>query len=150
MKNYQHQPLRKPEGWTGQDAALVIQLERQLDDIYKKLGALKEKLGIAEETLGIAEETLAKTTRITEFKGVSTAVTFTLEKSKAYLIEVVSVSASYCGLYGITSFPSGTVHVAKYSDASNLTVTTGTNTVTFTPASTTIARYFVLETGDIP
>ena len=58
MKNYQHQPLRKPEGWTGQDAALVIQLERQLDDIYRKLGALKEKLG---DTLTISQQTLTST-----------------------------------------------------------------------------------------
>lgn len=46
MKNYQHQPLRKPNGWTGQDASLIVQLERLLDDIYKKLGKLKEKLAL--------------------------------------------------------------------------------------------------------
>ena len=62
MKNYQHQPLRKPEGWTGQDAALVIQLERQLDDIYRKLGALKEKIGDVESnSLTISEQELTST-----------------------------------------------------------------------------------------
>jgi len=30
----QHQPLRVPNGWTGQDRALVIQLEQLLNQIY--------------------------------------------------------------------------------------------------------------------
>lgn len=30
----QHDPLRIPERWTGQDRSMVIQLERILDDIY--------------------------------------------------------------------------------------------------------------------
>ena len=35
MRNVrQHQPLRVPQGWTGQDRALVIQLENILDEIY--------------------------------------------------------------------------------------------------------------------
>ena len=37
-----HEPLRVPDGWKGQDRAFVIQLERQLDDIYNRLGKLME------------------------------------------------------------------------------------------------------------
>ena len=53
----QHEPLRTPQGWTGQERDLIVQLERVHDDIYshfKKLSiedfspeliaALKEKL----------------------------------------------------------------------------------------------------------
>lgn len=36
----QHEPLRIPQGWTGQDRALVIQLERILDDLYMRFGKL--------------------------------------------------------------------------------------------------------------
>ena len=39
----QHEHLRVPQGWTGQDKALVIQLERILDDIYKRFGRLGMK-----------------------------------------------------------------------------------------------------------
>ena len=44
MKDYQHQPLRKPFGWTGQEASLVIQIERLFDDIYRSVGMLREKV----------------------------------------------------------------------------------------------------------
>lgn len=33
----QHETLRVPQGWNGQDRGLVIQLERILDDIYNQL-----------------------------------------------------------------------------------------------------------------
>ena len=44
MKNYQHPPLRKPKNWKDEEAALVMQLERLLDDIYRQLGQIKERL----------------------------------------------------------------------------------------------------------
>ena len=34
----QHEPLRVPAGWKDQDRALVIQIDRILDDVYKRLG----------------------------------------------------------------------------------------------------------------
>ena len=39
----QHQPLRVPNGWNNQDTALIIQIERLLDELYSitsKLGEL--------------------------------------------------------------------------------------------------------------
>lgn len=48
-KNYQHPPLRKPAGWTGQEATLVMQIEQLLDDIYRQLGQIKERLKQLEE-----------------------------------------------------------------------------------------------------
>ena len=44
MKNYQHPPLRKPKNWKDEEAALIVQLERLLDDIYRQLGQIKERL----------------------------------------------------------------------------------------------------------
>lgn len=37
---YQHQPVRIPAGWTGQDRAMVIQVDDLFDDVYRKLGGL--------------------------------------------------------------------------------------------------------------
>jgi hypothetical protein len=36
----QHEPLRIPQGWDGQDRAFVIQLERVLTDLYRIFGIL--------------------------------------------------------------------------------------------------------------
>ena len=36
----QHEVLRTPMGWTGQERDFVVQLERVHDDIYKHFGPL--------------------------------------------------------------------------------------------------------------
>lgn len=38
----QHEPLRVPDRWHGQDRTLVVQLERMLDEIYRELGKIRE------------------------------------------------------------------------------------------------------------
>ena len=38
MKIRQHEAIRVPQGWTGQDRALIIQLERILTEIYRLMG----------------------------------------------------------------------------------------------------------------
>lgn len=37
----QHEPLRVPSNWTGQEKMLVVQLEEILDDIYRRFGRLR-------------------------------------------------------------------------------------------------------------
>lgn len=37
-----HEVIRAPNGWREQDKALIIQLNRVLDDIYNRLGLLAE------------------------------------------------------------------------------------------------------------
>ena len=37
----QHQPLRIPNGWSGQEKQLIVQLDEVFDDIYKRFGRLK-------------------------------------------------------------------------------------------------------------
>ena len=58
-----HEPLRVPEKWAGQDRAFVIQLERQLEDIYNRLGkimeaetALKEAVSALDDRVAALEE----------------------------------------------------------------------------------------------
>lgn len=37
----QHEPLRVPAGWTGQEKQLIVQLEEILDDLYSRFNRLK-------------------------------------------------------------------------------------------------------------
>ena len=37
-----HEIIRVPAGWKEQDKALVVQLNRVLDDIYNKIGLITE------------------------------------------------------------------------------------------------------------
>jgi len=51
------EPLRIPQGWKDQDRALIIQLERILDDIYRRfdksdIEALQARMTAAEEDIG--------------------------------------------------------------------------------------------------
>ena len=45
----QHDPLRVPERWQGQERAFVIQMERLLDEIYAQLGNLDKRIKALEE-----------------------------------------------------------------------------------------------------
>lgn len=51
-----HEPLRVPEGWTGEARALVIQLERVLDDAYVRIGDLTQKVKELQEAVAEQQE----------------------------------------------------------------------------------------------
>jgi hypothetical protein len=40
----QHQPLRTPQGWNGQEASLVMQIENLFNDVYRLISILQEKI----------------------------------------------------------------------------------------------------------
>ena len=40
----QHQPLRTPQGWNGQETALVMQIENLFNDVYRLISILQEKI----------------------------------------------------------------------------------------------------------
>lgn len=44
-----HEPLRVPHGWEGESRALVIQLERILDDTYRRIGDLTKQVKALQE-----------------------------------------------------------------------------------------------------
>lgn len=44
IRTQQHPPLRKPDRWTGQEASLLMQIERLFSDIYVQLSLLTEKV----------------------------------------------------------------------------------------------------------
>jgi hypothetical protein len=45
----QHQPIRIPKGWKDQDAALVMQIDRLIEDLYQQIAQLKERIKAIEE-----------------------------------------------------------------------------------------------------
>ena len=49
MNIIQHPPLRTPKGWKDQDAALVTQIDRLFEDVYRQLTILREKIKELEE-----------------------------------------------------------------------------------------------------
>lgn len=48
----QHEPLRIPERWQGQDRTLVGQIDRILDEIYNMLGNLEKRIAELEKQGG--------------------------------------------------------------------------------------------------
>ena len=52
----QHEPLRIPQGWQGQNAQLVMQIERLFDDVYRQLQLIKKKLKELEDSGSEEEE----------------------------------------------------------------------------------------------
>lgn len=54
-----HEPLRVPEKWQGQDRMFVIQLERQLEDIYNRLGKIMEAETELKEAVSALDDRVA-------------------------------------------------------------------------------------------
>lgn len=40
----QHEQIRVPNGWDGQSKALVIQINRVFDDIYRMIGLMEQRI----------------------------------------------------------------------------------------------------------
>ena len=67
----QHEPLRVPNNWNGQDRSLVIQLERILTDLYRLTGEAKDtltQLGVDVSTL---EESLGTASTLDVYNGLN-------------------------------------------------------------------------------
>lgn len=48
-KARQHEPVRTPNNWNGQERDLITQLNRIFDDVYKNIGLLEQRLKAVEE-----------------------------------------------------------------------------------------------------
>lgn len=51
-----HEPLRVPGKWDGEARALVIQLERVLDDAYARIGDLTKRVKELEAAVAALQE----------------------------------------------------------------------------------------------
>jgi len=45
----QHQPLRRPSGWNGDAASLVVQIDSLFDEVYRLISNLERKVKELEE-----------------------------------------------------------------------------------------------------
>jgi hypothetical protein len=52
----QHTPLRKPVGWTGQNASLVMQIDRLFEDVYRLIGNIEKELEEIKEQINESSE----------------------------------------------------------------------------------------------
>jgi hypothetical protein len=105
----QHEPLRVPEGWTGQARALIIQLERIFDRIFSLLGG--------------------KTDKPQEFEiGANSNRTFTVGNSYKGVFILVGENNSNQAMFNVFSSSAGAVAYAKFGTSSAFTITTGTGT----------------------
>ena len=46
---YQHEPIYPPRTWNDEECRFVYSIERLLDEIYQKIGALTERVKALEE-----------------------------------------------------------------------------------------------------
>lgn len=46
---YQHEPIYPPHTWNDEERRFVYSIERLLDEIYQKIGALTERIKALEE-----------------------------------------------------------------------------------------------------
>jgi len=161
----QHEPLRVPQGWKGQDKALVIQLERVVDDIYNLvmkrvvsvLGIKPDKDGnivLTKEAikgLGIPDnddlDDYAKTTEVSaklasKFPRVQLSATekikFTAGSRRSFIVLVCGGTNSYHrGAYlCFAGTDAETYQVETLLDASTVTVAASATGITFTNSST--------------
>ena len=47
----QHQPVRVPQGWQGQNVTMIMQVNQLFDDVYRHLAVIEKKLKEIEEAL---------------------------------------------------------------------------------------------------
>lgn len=172
----QHETLRVPQGWGGQDKALVIQLERIMDDIYNQimrrvisvLGVKPDKDGNvvltkeAIEALGIPGnedlEDYAQTSEVdaklaSKFPRIQLNATekikFTAGSRRSFIVLVCGGTNSYHrGAYlCFAGTDAETYQVDTLLDASTVTVATSATGITFTNSST--LKYFdVIDPSD--
>lgn len=102
----QHEPIRVPQGWTGQNRALIIQLERLFDDLYKRFGNLtRADLG---KELNAFLNSLASSEDVTEIRNKigstpmgTTANTIT-GAVREHETDITELSGEVSALYGLT------------------------------------------------
>lgn len=77
----QHEPLRVPNGWTGEDRRLIAQLEEIFDDIYRRFGRLglsdlsEGVRNIIKSAEGLRIEVFDAIENIDEFHGTTVEIT---------------------------------------------------------------------------
>lgn len=140
MKIQQHEALRVPHGWSGQDKALVIQLERIFTDLYKKFGRLtREDLGEALNELldqYAADIDNIEDTMVTavSYNAVSGKLTVTIGGVTSDIVSVATLDGN--GKIPASQLPSYVDDVEEYADTAH-----------FPPTGESDKIYVALDTG---
>ena len=136
----QHESLRVPQGWKDQDKALIGQLERIFDDIYKRFGRLsRDDLGKALNDLldQYAEDidTLEETT-VTNvgYDGDTQQLTKTINGTTSNVVRIATLDGS--GKVPSSQLPSYVDDVMEYADLAH-----------FPPSGEMDKIYVALDTG---
>lgn len=104
MKIRQHEPLRVPQGWNGQDKSFVIQLERVLTDLYR--------------LVGIAESEMV--TEVAYNPGTK-KLTFTIDGETKDIVSVATLDGN--GKIPASQLPSYVDDVEEYASITNFPAT---------------------------
>lgn len=136
----QHESLRVPMGWKDQDKALIGQLERIFDDIYKRFGRLtRDDLGKALNELldqmGADIDTI-ETTMVTavSYNAVTGQLTVTINGTTSDIVAVATLDGN--GKVPASQLPSYVDDVEEYADFAH-----------FPPTGEADKIYVALDTG---
>ena len=100
----QHEPLRVPQGWLGQDRAFVIQLERVLTDLYRIFGILD---GTAVKNVG--------------YDSTTQKLTMTIDGEVSDIVKIATLDDS--GKVPASQLPSYVDDVEEYADFAHFPAT---------------------------
>ncbi|MBP5727918.1 MAG: hypothetical protein J6Y48_12675 [Clostridia bacterium] len=130
----QHEALRVPMGWKDQDKALIAQLERIFDDIYKRFGRLAwEDLGakLQEKITGIEEGAVTAVT----WDGVNNKLTVTINDTVNDVVTIATIKTAL----NLTKDDVGLSNVENKSSATirgEITSQNVTDALGYTPPTT--------------
>ena len=136
----QHEALRVPSGWSEQDRALVIQLERILDNLYSKFGRirlidlsneLQALIAQYGDDIGALQETAVTNVGFNE---TTRQLTKTINGSTTNVVSVATLDSN--GKIPASQLPSYVDDVLEYASYSNFPVAGETDKI-----------YVALDTG---
>lgn len=166
----QHEPLRVPERWTGQDRGLVIQLERLFDEVYNKLSEIREiqdelssKVDVSDVANNLTttaegsvldarqgktlnDDLLSRVVGKRQQKSISASTTscqIDLPAGEWFMIlSLPSLSRTWVGIVYCGS--NNAVDVEQINTQTGITLTTGTSMITATFSVTADTNLFML------
>lgn len=136
----QHEALRVPSGWSEQDRALVIQLERILDNLYSKFGRirlidlsneLQALIAQYGDDIGALQETAVTNV---DFNETTRQLTKTINGTTTNVVPVATLDSN--GKIPASQLPSYVDDVMEYASSSGFPLTGETDKI-----------YVALDTG---
>ena len=131
MSKKQHQPLRVPAGWTGQDKTLVIQIERTFEDVYNLSGNLEDDVQDLYTITGTIQSTMV--TDVAYDSGTQN-LTITVNGATSNIVKIATLDGN--GKVPASQLPSYVDDVEEYADTAH-----------FPPTGEADKIYVAMDTG---